>query len=84
MHSPVYLYPPAEPVRRRQLGLTAQCACTCPGGHGCCLNAGVPHTLHICGAPDCPCHSAQRYTNIGRPNVRALRQHGNAEASHVG
>jgi len=43
--------------------MTASRACGEDCGHGgmCCLNARVPHTLHICCSFGCACHLSERY-----------------------
>lgn len=40
------------------------CTHTCPGGHKCCLDGGIGHTLHICGKSACACHSRARYEGM--------------------
>lgn len=48
------------------------CKKQCPGGLDCCCNGRVRHTLHICSAPDCECHSLERYGIIAqRPQTQA-------------
>ena len=37
------------------------CRKQCAGGHTCGCNGAVPHTLHICRNPHCPCHTAEAY-----------------------
>lgn len=41
-----------------------RCAHNCPGGSHCDLDSTVPHTLHICRDPHCPCHSRERYEGV--------------------
>ena len=36
----------------------AKCPCECTEHHACGCNGAVPHTLHICRNPKCPCHTA--------------------------
>lgn len=60
MTSPSVLYPRTRPQKPRFVQ-AATCRRTCPNGCECCLNANIPHTLHICHDPTCPCHSALRY-----------------------
>jgi hypothetical protein len=38
-----------------------KCKSTCPHGRDCQCNGTVKHALHICDAPLCACHSAERY-----------------------
>lgn len=38
-----------------------RCQKQCPQAHPCCCRHDVRHTLHICNAPDCACHSRERY-----------------------
>ncbi len=40
--------------------MTATCSChkQCAGGDKCGCNGAVPHELHICRNPRCPCHTA--------------------------
>ena len=51
----------------------------CPDGGDCCLNPAVPHSLHICNEPACPCHSEARYrattefTSQSVPSVPKIR-----------
>jgi len=64
MHSPLYLRAPDARVGRdnpRRIPHNRTCRQHCPGGTQCCLNANVPHTLHICGNPHCTCHYRERY-----------------------
>ena len=51
---------PVRPERERPL-LPGRCKRYCPGGNRCALNGEVTHSLCCCGAPDCICHSAERY-----------------------
>lgn len=44
------------------------CQYRCPDGGDCCLNPAVPHNLHICNEPECPCHSQARYQESQQPN----------------
>jgi hypothetical protein len=40
----------------------AKCKAKAPCGYGCCCNAKVKHTLHICKDATCLCcHSESRY-----------------------
>jgi len=64
MHSPLYLRKPDPRVGRnnpRRIPHSRTCHKNCPGAEPCCLNAGVPHTLHICSNPRCICHYRERY-----------------------
>lgn len=75
-----------EPV---PAGMNGRCAEHCTDGHACGLRADVPHTLHICTNPRCPCHSRSRYQpgwaepeRNGRakdytPTMEKRHQHGN-------
>ena len=38
-----------------------RCRSKCPCGGQCCCDGSVEHSLHICSAASCSCHSAARY-----------------------
>ena len=46
--------------------MTATCVCRhqCAGGDKCSCNGAVPHTLHICRNPKCPCHTAAYHMDL--------------------
>lgn len=53
---------PIASPRRSDVPATAErCKHQCPEGQPCCLRGNVPHTLHVCSNPLCPCHQRDRY-----------------------
>ena len=47
--------------RARTVATTGVCRAKAPCGAGCCLDASVRHTLHVCKDEGCICHSRERY-----------------------
>lgn len=66
--SSTQLYPPGYvPQRKAHLhGPAMKCGKQCPHGSACCLNGSIPHTLHVCSSPSCPCHGSARYAEARR------------------
>lgn len=50
-----------RPPRKMRFGSVRECQGYCSHNNFCTLNPTIPHKLHICGNPDCPCHSRERY-----------------------
>lgn len=65
------LYPRTlrHPSSAPRFGPATACAHVCPNGSKCCLNAGIPHTLHICPDMRCACHSEARYLDAKRARL---------------